>query len=84
MVIPIDDCPEEDLRQYFKKAIQFIDETLYGGSPNYVVLVHCAAGISRSGGIVCAYVMWKMKWNFENAWLYGRNRRPKMYPNSGF
>ena len=56
-------------------AIKFIDEA---------VLVHCAAGVSRSGGIILAYLMWKMLWSFDNAWLYARTKRPKIYPNKGF
>ena len=71
LVLPIDDSPEQDLRQYFKRAIEFIDGALTA-NPTNVVLVHCAAGISRSGGIVCAYLMWRQKWTFQNAWLYGR------------
>lgn len=46
--------------------------------------MHCAAGISRSGSIVCAYLMYKNKWTFEQAWEYGRSKRSKMYPNVGF
>jgi protein-tyrosine phosphatase len=28
------------------------------------VFVHCYAGVSRSVAIVCAYIMWKFKWNY--------------------
>ncbi len=64
LVIPIDDTAEENVKKHFKQAIEFIDAALY---PSDVgkdglqkrVLVHCAAGISRSGSIVCAYLMWK-------------------------
>ena len=28
--------------------------------------------------------MYKNKWTFDKAWEYGRSKRGKMYPNSGF
>lgn len=83
LVLPIDDSPDQMLKKHFLPAIEFIDKAIEG-NPNNKVLVHCAAGISRSGGIVCAYIMWKQKWTFDNAWKFGRSKRPKMYPNSGF
>ena len=83
LVLPIDDSPEENLKKYFKQAIDYIDTALTQ-NPTNRVLVHCAAGISRSGGIVCAYLMWLQKWSFDNAWKYGQSKRGKMYPNMGF
>ncbi len=83
LVLPIDDNPEENLKKYFKQSIDFIDQAL-SSSPSTRVLIHCAAGISRSGGITCAYLMWCQRWSFDTAWLYGRSTRPKMYPNLGF
>lgn len=86
LVLPIDDQSDQNLKQYFLKAVEFIDEALYGQKHNKptAVLVHCAAGISRSGGIVCAYLMWKQRWSFDVAWKYGRSKRSVMFPNMGF
>ena len=81
-VIPVEDQPMQDLKQHFERAIEFIEEAL--SKEEGVVLVHCTAGISRSGTIVCAYLMWKNKWTFDQAWEYGRSKRDKMYPNVGF
>ena len=51
---------------------------------NNKVLVHCAAGVSRSGAIVLAYIMYKEKLSFEDAWEYAKQNRRKIYPNLSF
>ena len=79
--IAADDMSEFKLKPFFMKAIEFIDEAIKGGNN---VLVHCAAGISRSGCIICAYLMWKNNWTFEEAWEFGKKGRSCMYPNIGF
>jgi protein-tyrosine phosphatase len=86
LVLPIDDQSDQDLKKYFKQAIEFIDTALYQSHAkgHTAVLVHCAAGISRSGGIVIAYLMWKQQWTFDNAWKYAQTMRPVVYPNMGF
>ena len=73
--------PSENLGTHFKDAIKFIDKAIEEGG---CVLVHCAAGISRSGTIICAYLMWKNRWTFDQAWEYGITKRKEMYPNKGF
>ena len=48
------------------------------------VLLHWAAGISRSGSMMVAYVMVKEKMTFEDALKYVQERRKKVCPNEGF
>jgi len=48
------------------------------------VLVHCAAGISRSGAFCVAYMIQKEKWTCKEAIEYAQKRRPKLHPNSNF
>jgi len=48
------------------------------------VLVHCAAGVSRSGAIVTAYVMHHKKIPFEQALAFVKSSRPIVEPNSAF
>jgi len=53
--IDITDFHTENLLVHFMDAIKFIDESISKGK----ILVHCAAGVSRSAAIVIAYLMWK-------------------------
>ena len=48
------------------------------------VLVHCAAGISRSGAFCCAYMIEEGKMTLKEALEYGRERRNTFYPNNNF
>ena len=81
MIIEVNDDNSQDIGQHFEDAIAFIDGAIQKGGS---VLVHCAAGISRSGAITCAYLMWKNKWTFDKAFEYGRAQRSKLFPNLGF
>lgn len=52
--IAINDSPNENIRNYFEEAIQFLAKAKSDGAH---VLVHCYAGISRSPTIVLAYLI---------------------------
>jgi len=73
--------PGENIKMHFLKTIEFIEEGLKNGTG---VLVHCAAGISRSGAVICAYLMWKNGWTFEEALKFGQSKRGSLHPNEGF
>ena len=49
-----------------------------------IVLVNCAAGISRSSTIVIAYIMKYYKIELKRAFLYVRHRRNQICPNKKF
>ena len=75
--IEIMDINFQNIIQYFGECLNFIkgDEK---------ILVHCAAGASRSATIVIAYLMWKNKMNFNDALQFVKNKRPIIWPNAGF
>ena len=61
---------------YLKDIIEFIDEHIKNGK----VLVHCAMGISRSGGIVVAWLLKENpKWSWNDALEYVNESR-LIYP----
>ena len=48
------------------------------------VLIHCAAGISRSATITIAYLMKSRNMKYDDAFNFVRSRRDVIYPNQGF
>jgi dual specificity phosphatase 12 len=81
LVIPVYDLPTENLLTHFRTTFTFIHAALQiGGS----VLVHCAAGASRSATIVVAYLMRAYKWGALQTLKRIREKRPMVRPNVGF
>lgn len=74
--IGIDDSPNENIKQYFDHAHEFISRA--------PTLVHCFAGISRSAAIVISYIMKMKKINAGDAIVHCRKIRPIINPNHGF
>lgn len=75
--LPLNDFISQDLFPYFNKAYQFIDS-------GDKVLVHCAAGVSRSSSMVIAYLMIKEKMKYEDAYKFVKAKRSIISPNPGF
>ena len=48
------------------------------------VLVHCAAGVSRSAAFVISYLMRKEKMRYKEAYEFVKARRGCVHPNGGF
>ena len=76
-MIDIMDFPSENIFQNFKQCIDFIENS---GK----IYVHCAAGASRSATIVIAYIMWKEHKNYNDAFLFVKEKRSLIFPNMGF
>lgn len=80
--IDIADSERSNLKRYFNVTNWLIQGAINGGNN---VLVHCAAGISRSATIVLAYLLFKNKqWTPTRAYEFLRSKRPIVRPNEGF
>ena len=75
------DTEIQNIKQYFEPANEFINNAINNKGK---VLVHCHAGISRSGTICIAYIMKYKKMKFDDALKFVRQKRPKISPNKGF
>jgi protein tyrosine phosphatase (PTP) superfamily phosphohydrolase (DUF442 family) len=76
------DLPSQNIRKYFDKAFQFIDDALRTKTNN--VLVHCSAGISRSPTLVLAYMIKKNHMKLDEAFHQMRQLRQIVDPNVSF
>lgn len=80
LLIEADDNPNYDMSKHFEKAVKFIHESLQTTN----VLVHCAAGISRSVCLIIAYMIKFHKMKPSEALIKIRQTRPWAGPNEGF
>ncbi|XP_077476184.1 uncharacterized protein LOC144089149 [Stigmatopora argus] len=79
--IPIDDSLWDDLLPWIPQALGFIDSAMSSGGS---VLVHCAAGISRSPALAVAYIMYSSGMDLDHAYRFVKERRPSISPNFNF
>eukprot|EP01097_Dermamoeba_algensis_P009646 TRINITY_DN6884_c0_g1_i1.p1 TRINITY_DN6884_c0_g1~~TRINITY_DN6884_c0_g1_i1.p1 ORF type:complete len:553 (-),score=112.86 TRINITY_DN6884_c0_g1_i1:169-1827(-) len=79
-MIAIDDAPSENIFCRFLTSNHFIDS----GRSRGAVLVHCAAGISRSSSCVIAYLMSKNQMTFRKGLSHVKGQRSCIRPNFGF
>ncbi len=76
-IIDIIDFEDQNIFQYFKDCIQFIESAKK-------IYIHCMAGVSRSATIVIAYIMWKEHKSYYQAFLDVKYKRKFIAPNKGF
>ena len=79
--IEVDDSTKENLRNHFASCAKFIDEAI---KDEKSVLVHCAAGVSRSASIIIAFLIITKKMDYDTAFNFVKERRTKIMPNSAF
>jgi hypothetical protein len=75
-----DAAPAPDL-DWLREAVAWVDAQRRAGRTTFV---HCRAGVSRSGMVVVAYLMFKYRWGREQALAFVRQRRDVVRPNLAF
>ena len=78
---PIQDFPKQKIIQYFDETHEWINK-MYQEGRN--ILIHCAAGVSRSTSFVIAYIMKEKKMPYHEAYQLVKEKRKWANPNSGF
>ncbi|CAF0734166.1 unnamed protein product [Rotaria sp. Silwood1] len=81
--ICVEDEEITDLLTEFDSCYDFIDKALLE-NPNNNVLIHCLAGVSRSGTIACMWLMRRYKLSASDALKRLRLARPCVTPNMSF
>ena len=77
--LSLEDYEDEKIFPKFEVAYKFIKK-----HPENNILVHCAAGMSRSASVVIYYLMKEYKWDFETCLNYTKERRPVVSLNPGY
>lgn len=84
LVLSVADVAEQDMREAFAQSHEFIRGAL-AARADAKVLVHCAAGVSRSAALVIHYLMrahHALTYDMALAWL--QTVRHVVQPNRGF
>jgi hypothetical protein len=78
---PIRDASPAPGLDWLRTQVEWIEAQRGAGNR---VFVHCRNGVSRSGMVVVAYLMFKNRWPRDQALEYVRSRRPITRPNPTF
>lgn len=79
--LELNDASRFDIRSHFTTTHAFLDKAW---NNNGRILVHCAAGVSRSATILISWLMRIQKQTLCQTLLHVRSRRAYVYPNRGF
>ncbi|XP_064207417.1 dual specificity protein phosphatase 14 isoform X1 [Anguilla rostrata] len=80
--VPLADMPHSPISLYFDSVADKIHSV--GRGKRGAVLVHCAAGVSRSATLCLAYLMKYHRVSLAEAHAWVKARRPVIRPNAGF
>ncbi len=75
-----DSSPAPSL-EWLRQMVEFIDAQRQSGR---VIYVHCRNGVSRSGMVITAYLMFKHHWSRDEALAFVRTKRAIVRPNPAF
>jgi protein-tyrosine phosphatase len=78
---PIRDAELAPSIDWLRRMVQWVDAQRQAGRSTYV---HCRNGVSRSGFVVVAYLMFKNGWNREQGLSFVRRQRALTRPNPAF
>uniref|UniRef100_A0A7S1FRB9 protein-tyrosine-phosphatase n=1 Tax=Corethron hystrix TaxID=216773 RepID=A0A7S1FRB9_9STRA len=80
--LPLVDNPSQEILEHCRRAYEWIEDALR--CVRCRVLLHCAAGCSRSAAVLIGYVMLRYRRRFEDALGVVRTGRPIVDINLGF
>lgn len=81
-IVPLRDIPEQDMSdELLDSTADYIHQKLSNAEK---VLVHCAAGRSRSASLIIAYLMKYHGHSFDSAKQHVKKQRDIIEPNHGF
>jgi atypical dual specificity phosphatase len=78
---PIRDAPPPPSIEWLKRVVEFIKTQRQAGRTVYV---HCHNGVSRSGLVSTAYLMYEHNWTRDQALAFVRSKRFGVRPNPAF
>ncbi|KAJ3013839.1 UNVERIFIED_CONTAM: hypothetical protein HDU68_000523 [Siphonaria sp. JEL0065] len=82
--IIVEDSPTVDLMPFFQPAVRFVEKALSASTHPGNVLIHCQMGASRSGTILIAVLMARLRIGRDKALVMAREARPCVEPNEAF
>lgn len=81
--LKLDDSLDQNLSSALDRSFSYINGVLtYAAEPR--VLVHCAAGISRSSSVIIYYLMRHYGYSFDRALKFIKKYHPQTRPNLSF
>lgn len=79
--VPIPDAAPAPSPDWLRARVEWIAAQRRDGRRVYV---HCLNGVSRSGMVVTAYLMFEHRWTMDEALAFVQTKRPGVRPNPAF